>query len=116
MAFDSDLLSMMAGTFTHKATTGHSGYGAQTVGTTTSGIPCHVTYMTRIIRGNTEESAVSSATIECPPGGYLVSGVIVPTIAVDDHITLADNVERRVLQLQSFTDDTGAWHQSIALT
>lgn len=116
MAFDSDLLSMMAGLFTHKATTGHTGYGGEVVGTTTANIPCHVTYQTRIVRGNAEESQVSTAQIECPPGGYLVANVIVPTVGVDDHITLADGIERRVLSLQSFTDDTGAWHQSITLT
>jgi hypothetical protein len=115
MAFDPSFLALMASVATYKPFASDDGYGDFNFGPSST-FPCHVTYKRRIIRTDTEEDAVSTAQIQLPPAGYVWGLVTIPTLSVDDHIVLPDKVERKVLDVTTYTDDQGPHHQSAALT
>ena len=116
MSFDAEFLSMMSTMATYEPFATDDFYGSPTFGTTTT-FPCHATFKRKIMRTNTEEDAVSTAQIQLPPAGYVVGGVgTVPALAVDDHVVLPDGKDRRVLDITTFTDETGPQHQSASLT
>ncbi len=116
MAFEPDFLQLMSQTFTHKPKSATNGFGGITTGTPLSGVPCHVTYELKIVRGDAEESANSTAQIQFPPPGYSFGSVTVPEIGIEDHVVLADGIERRVLDTRKYVDEDGVHHQSAMLT
>lgn len=116
MSFEGEFLSMMTSTAQVKAETGRNGYGVPTFGSPVS-VPCHVSITTKIVRGNTEETTNSTAQIELPPPGYVVGTTTVPTVHQEDHVTLSDGIERRVLDVIVRYDESGTpHHQTAALT
>src|ERR1700722_10823776 len=106
---------MMVSVATYEPFSNDDFYGDPTFGSTST-FPCHVTYKRKMLRTNTEEDAVSTAQIQLPPAGYVWSppsgNVIVPLLVIDNHITLPDGVDRRVLDITTYTDETGDHHQS----
>lgn len=115
MSFDPAFLGMMSTTATYLPYASVNGYGEPSFGTTVLFV-CHVTYKKVIIRSNTEEDRTSSAQIQVPPPEWVVNGVATPTITIYDRVTLPfDDLERKVLDVKTFSDDEGIHHQSISL-
>jgi hypothetical protein len=116
MPFDPSFLMLMSQTASQMSEEADDGFGNRTYSSSIS-FPCHITYKRKVIRGDTEENAVSTAQIQLPPAGYIANAVTVPQLAVDDIITLPDGIFRRVLDITTYTDNTvGTHHQSCALT
>lgn len=120
MAFDPDFVSMMQAIAVHQPVASVSGYGASTFGARSPFI-CHITYATKVVRGDTEETTTSTAQLQLPSPGYVVTinGVpyVTPAIKVSDNIILPDTTTRRVLDVSSPCDETGqVHHQSVSMT
>lgn len=120
MSFDDSFLDMMTTALVHLPYRSHDGYGTPSFGPPTV-TRCHVTYSTREVRGTTDENTTSTAQVQLPPPGYIISGYdegngLVPIIGVDDHIVLPDNVERRVLVVLTRSDQDEIHHTSLMLT
>lgn len=115
MTFDPAFLSMMSTTATYFPFDANNGYGEPSFGATVAFV-CHVTYKKVIIRSDTEEDRTSSAQLQAPPPGWVVNGITTPTVTIYDRVTLPfDGIQRKVLDVKTFTDETGVHHQSLSL-
>lgn len=117
MAFEPEFLALMASTISIAPFSAGDGWGGVTHGTAVAGVPAHITYANKIVRGNTEEISNSTVQVEIPPPGYVTGGVTVPTVTVGSQVTLPDTTTRRVLSVTIPYDEDGvAHHQEVALT
>lgn len=115
MAFEPDYLSAMASSVTIIPTTARDGYGAPIEDTSVQ-VPGHITYQTKALRKNAEDTVISTARVQIPPPAYAVDSVTTPTVHEEDEVTLPDGVTRHVLMAVLYTDDTGPHHQTLWLT
>jgi hypothetical protein len=115
MAFDPSFLLLMETTAQYLTFLDDDAYGQSTYGPGIAFL-CHVTYDRKIIRSNTEDDRESTAQLQMPPPGYVVGGVPTPQVTIYDQIILPyDSIQRKVLDVKTYTDETGVHHQSIAL-
>ena len=116
MSFDATFLRMMGSVATIAHQSSDDGWGNRAWGTAVS-VPCHISYRRRILRTDTDEEAVSTAEIQMPPAGYVWSGHSIPRVTVADDVVLPDSATpRRVLEVKTFTDQSGEHHQTLSLT
>lgn len=117
MSFDPAILDLMSVTGTYYPFLSNDGYGDPSFSTPVS-FQCHVTYKRKIIRTDTEQDVTSTAQIQMPPGGYVINNIATPTVTVDDRISLPfDDIQRKVLDISTFTDNDPSElnHQSLYL-
>lgn len=116
MSFDPQYLDLMRSTATFKPYSSEDGWGTPSFGGTVT-FRCHITQENKIVRGDTEEAADSTAQMETPPPGYVISAVATPTFTTADQITMPDTTTRRILSVQVFYDEDGSPHsQYLMLT
>lgn len=109
---------MMNAVISYKPATGADVYGGTAFGVVVTGVPALVLYRNRIIRMDVEDRILSTATIWCPPAGFVTGVLTVPRINPEDQVQLADDsIWRHVLVVEAPGDESGSdHHQKIALT
>lgn len=101
----SDFLSLMPRTITHAAVVSRDAYGKPTYGTATY-YRARVTRQTKRVRSRVSgEDAISDTTI-------WVGGVI-PSLGIDDRITLHDGSTPILINWEAPEDETGEHHMKL---
>lgn len=116
MAFEAPFLDLMASVVTVTPSSTRDSYGKTTYGTAVANVPAKVSYKTGVQRRPNNEDVGYSASAWLPPAGYVSGSVTVPTVGLNDKVTLPDGVVRTVVAVDRPLDEDGViHHQAVRL-